>query len=40
MERSCLVITGVDLQLATAGKDAYADGRVIGAMVMIMTAPA
>jgi hypothetical protein len=40
MERSCLVITGVDLRLATAGKGAYADGKAFGAMVMIMTAPA
>jgi hypothetical protein len=39
IERNCLVITGVDLQLATAGldgvDDAYAQGRAFGAMVLI-----
>lgn len=39
MERNCLVITGVDLRLATAGMDgvkkACADGKAFGAMVMI-----
>ena len=39
MERNCLVITGVDLRLATTGMDgvrqACADGRAFGAMVMI-----
>ena len=39
MERNCLVITGVDLRLVTAGmngvKDACAEGRAFGAMVMI-----
>lgn len=39
MERNCLVITGVDLKLATAGmegvKDACAKSRAFGAMVMI-----
>lgn len=39
MERNCLVITGVNLRLATAGmdglKDACADRRAFGAMVMI-----
>jgi hypothetical protein len=39
MVRNCLVITGVDLRLATAGmdgvRDACADGRAFGAMVMI-----
>jgi hypothetical protein len=39
MERNCLVITGVDLRLATAGmdgvKDACTKGKAFGAMVMI-----
>jgi hypothetical protein len=39
IERNCLVITGVDLQLATAGldgvDDACAQGRAFGAMVLI-----
>jgi hypothetical protein len=39
MERNCLVITGVDLRLATTGmegvKEACAYGRAFGAMVMI-----
>lgn len=39
MERNCLVITGLDLRLATAGmagvKEACADGKAFGAMVMI-----
>lgn len=39
MERNCLVITGVDLRLATTGmdgvKNACANGTAFGAMVMI-----
>jgi hypothetical protein len=39
LERNCLVITGVDLRLATDGmkgvKDACGNGRAFGAMVMI-----
>lgn len=39
MERNCLVITGVDLRLATAGmdgvKEACTNGSAFGAMVMI-----
>lgn len=39
LERNCLVITGVDLRLATSGmdgvRDACAEGRAFGAMLMI-----